>query len=290
MPDLKAIRRRIESVKNTEQITRAMKLVAAARLRRAQEAIESLRPYAYRLRDMIRNLALRTEEEHPLLAVREPEKVMLLILTSDRGLCGAFNANICRRAELYVAETEDIHQEVSLAIIGKKGREYFRRRKVPIRREHMEVLANVHIDRAIEIGSTMIEDYEKLELDAIYLVYNEFKSAMTQRVTVERLLPIPTEELAKELGFSAGVATDYIYEPSVEDLLDRLLPMYLQMQVYRALLESVASEMGARMTAMDSATNNAVEMIAKLTLQYNRARQAAITTEIIEVVSGAEAL
>jgi len=284
MPNLKAIRHRIGSVKGTQKITRAMKMVAAAKLRRAQENILALRPYANDTMKVLANVAARTEsDDHPLLARRDPKKVMLLILTSDRGLCGGFNSNINRASEDYVKEHGSEHDEISLAIVGKKGLSYFNRRDVPIRHKIMGVFEVLDWKKAAEVARTITHEYTQGDLDAVYLVYNEFKSIMSQNVVVEPLLPITPAEAEEGNG-------EFIYEPSQEALLDRLLPMYVETEVYRALLESVASEFGARMTAMENATQNASEMIDSLTLQYNKARQTAITNEMLEVVSGAESL
>jgi F-type H+-transporting ATPase subunit gamma len=284
MPSLKAIRRRISSVRSTQKITKAMKMVAAAKLRRAQMAILEARPYAMKLHEVLSDLAARAGggAAHPLLARREERRVMLLVLTSDRGLCGAFNANISRRAEKFLEEQRDVGVQVSFAIVGRKGRDYLRRRRYDIRRDYMNVLAELHYDRAVEIAGNIVEDYVAQDLDAVYMVYNEFKSAVSQRVVVEKLLPIEPAEIENPV--------DFIYEPGKAELLNFVLPRYAGAQIWRALLESVASEYGARMSAMEAATSNAGEMIAKLTLTYNRARQAAITKELMEIVGGAEAL
>jgi F-type H+-transporting ATPase subunit gamma len=288
MSSLKLIRKRIGSVKNTQKITRAMKLVAAARLRRAQENILQLRPYALKTLDVLSAVAARVSEEevaHPLLARREPKRVMLVVLTSDRGLAGAFNASINRAAYREWKEREAQGQQVDFAVIGRKGRDFLRRRGANIVREFTGVFENLSWDKAGEIGRYIVTEYAEMGLDACHLVYNEFKSAMTQHVTVEPLLPITPMEVP-----SGETAVDFIYEPSKGALLDTLLPMYVEVEVYRALLESVASEHGARMTAMESATNNAGDLIRKLTLEFNRARQAAITKELMEIIGGAEAL
>ena len=327
MANLKAIRKRIGSVKNTQKITRAMKMVAAARLAKAQIAITELRPYALKTLDVLSSVAGRAGDGavHPLLARREPKKVMLVVLTSDRGLAGAFNASVCKIAFARWKELEADGAEVSFSVIGRKGRDFFRRRGANIRRDFTGVFEDLTVDRAGEIGRYIVGEYtagglkrveaeereragiapsdEELEeaaealeiealepeLDAVYLVYNEFKSAMTQDVVIEPLLPI-TPETSDDEGEIASPAVDFIYEPSKAALLDRLLPMYVEIELFRSLLESVASEHGARMTAMEAATKNASEMIDKLTLQYNRARQAAITTELMEIIGGSEAL
>jgi len=288
MANLKAIRKRIGSVKNTQKITRAMKMVAAARLRRAQQAILELRPYAVKTMDGLSAVASRVEEHeeaHPLLARREPKNVMLVVLTSDRGLAGAFNANINKGAYKRWRELEEDGSTVTFAVIGRKGRDYLRRRKAKIEKDFTGVFEDLSIDRAGEIGRYIVDSYTRHDLDAVYLVYNEFKSAISQNVVIEPLLPIKPMASSEELG-----PVDFIYEPNKRALLDTLLPMYVEIELYRALLESVASEHGARMTAMDAATNNAKDMIGKLTLEFNRARQAAITKELMEIIGGAEAL
>lgn len=286
MSKLKTIRKRIGSVKNTAKITKAMKMVAAARLRKAQSAIETLRPYAFKTRDIIAQLAARADfSDHPLLEQRTPRKVELLILTSDRGLCGAFNSNINRSAERYIRLNAQGHETIELDIVGKKGVEYFKRREVSINTVFKDVLVDPNQEKASEIAEHAIRRFTEEGLDALYVVYNEFKSAMTQKVVVEQLLPVvpaPVDE--------GKAPPEYIYEPGKREILDAVIPGHVTLQVYRMLLESVASEMGARMSAMDSATKNAGELISKLTLQYNRARQAAITRELIEIISGMEAL
>ena len=287
MANLKDIRKRIGSVKNTQKITRAMKLVAGARLRKAQENIEHLRPYAIKTHEVLSGVAARVNPDegiHPLLSRREPKRVMLVVLTSDRGLAGAFNSNICKAAFNRWKQLEADGSEVCFGIIGRKGRDYFKRRNANIRHDFLGVFEDLSADKAGEIGRYIVEDYSALDLDACDLVYNEFKSAITQQVVIEPFLPIKPLELADD---QVG---DFIYEPSQVALLDTLLPMHVEIQIYRALLESVASEYGARMTAMDAATNNASDMIDRLTLQYNRARQAAITKELMEIIGGAEAL
>lgn len=288
MPSLKDIKKRVGSVKSTQKITRAMKMVAAAKLRRAQESIIQLRPYAYKIRDLISHLVeVVPHEDHPLLAHREPKKVLLLVVTSDRGLCGAFNANINRQTERYISENRALHDEVSLAIVGRKGQDYFRRRDVTIHSEHREVLSNPVFERAQVVAADIIDAFTGKNLDACYLIYNEFKSAISQSVVVEPVLPIPIPE---QVGEDSFAQSEYIYEPNKKELLSGILPLYVEVQIFRAILESLAGEMGARMTAMDAATKNAKDLIKKLTLQYNKARQAAITTELIEIISGAEAL
>jgi F-type H+-transporting ATPase subunit gamma len=286
MPSLKDIRRRITSVKNTQKITRAMKLVAAAKLRRAQDNIMAARPYTQELRQMIGELALRADEDdHPLLANRDPNRVMLVVLTSDRGLCGAFNTNVLRTAHNYLKENQDKHEEIQLAVLGRKGREYLAYREIEINQYFQGLDVGDALPRSEEIAAQVIDGYLGEQLDKVYLLYNEFKSAMSQRIVVEQLLPIVPMKL--ENGQSA---VEFAYEPDKETILDQILPMYVQVEIYRAALESTASEYGARMTAMENATNNASDMIKSLTLEYNKARQAAITKELLEIVSGAEAL
>ena len=286
--NLKAIRGRITSVKNTQKITRAMKLVAAARLRRAQETITRMRPYALQTLQMLSSLAARAgedEELHPLLARRPPQNVLLLVLTSDRGLAGSFNANASKAAFRFYEQLTQEGSNVTVGAIGKKGRDYLRRRGVPIKHVFSNIYEDLNYDKASHIGDAIVTEYAARDLDACYVVYNEFKSAITQKITVERLLPIEPMAVAEN-----ETAIDYIYEPDQKSLLHTLLPLYVNVEIYRALLESVASEHGARMTAMDNATRNAKDMIDRLSLQANRARQAAITTELMEIIGGAEAL
>ena len=287
MANLKDLRGRIRSVKNTRQITKAMKMIAAARLRKAQDAIEAKRPYAQRLSEVIGTLATRADaEDHPLLEVRKPKQVLLLVLTSDRGMCGGFNMNIARATERYVKDSGDQHEKTELAVIGKKGQEYFKRRpEYTVQKEYRDVFTNIGFAKAGEIGREIIDAYVDEGLDAVYMVYNEFKSAISQEVVVEKILPVEPKDDAKDEDL-----LDFLYEPGKRAVLDEVLPLYVNYQIYRAILESIASEMGARMTAMDNATRNASELIDKLTLQYNRARQAAITTELMEIIGGAEAL
>jgi len=287
MPSLKDIRKRIASVKSTQKITRAMKLVAAARLRRAQENIVKARPYAIKLHEMISELALRADaEDHPLLAVREPRKIMVVVLTSDRGLCGAFNTNILRTLEGKRRELAETHEEVRLAVVGRKGRDYLKHRSIEIHTYFPGLDVTTALDRAKEISDGIIEDFLDDNLDMVYLLYNEFKSAMSQRIVLEQLLPI----VPLELDESEGSNIDFVYEPSKVELLETIMPMYVHVETYRACLESTASEFGARMTAMENATNNASEMISSLTLEYNKARQSSITRELLDIVGGAEAL
>lgn len=286
--NIKIIRTRIASVKNTQKITRAMKLVAAARLRKAQENIVRMRPYAHQTLHMLSSLAARAGDDealHPLLARREPKNVLLIVLSSDRGLAGSFNASVSKAAFRHYNELTAQGSKVTVGAVGRKGRDYLRRRDVEIKHSFSNIYEGLDYHKANIIGDAVVADYAGRNLDACYLVYNEFKSAITQKVTIEKLLPI--EPMPVTEGESA---TDYIYEPDQHTLLNTLLPLYVNVEIYRALLESVASEHGARMTAMDNATRNAKDMIARLTLQANRARQAAITTELMEIIGGAEAL
>ncbi|HWP35094.1 MAG TPA: ATP synthase F1 subunit gamma [Thermodesulfobacteriota bacterium] len=287
MPSLRDIRRRIRSVRNTRQITKAMKMIAAAKLRRAQEQILAARPYANKLMEVMASLAARVDRErHPLLAKREVRRVELVVITGDRGLCGAFNWNILREADRLLAREAAAGHEPRLNLIGRKGRDYYRRRPYPRDQEVVGVFGGqIDYKVAAQVAKELIEQYAAAEYDRLYLVYNEFKSALQQRVTVEQLLPIEPAPVPE-----GTTAVDYIYEPDADQILGALLPKYVEVELFRALLESQAAELGARMTAMDNATNNATEMIDALTLQFNRARQAAITKELMEVISGAEAL
>jgi F-type H+-transporting ATPase subunit gamma len=289
MANLRAIRKRISSVKSTQQITRAMKMVSAAKLRRAQDAINAARPYARKMREVVQDVAGRAGgDAHPLLTPREGRKLALLVVTSDRGLCGSFNAGLTRGAYRFIAEHREQYEEISLFVVGRKGRDFFRRREVPIRREYLGVLGGIARVHAETISRELINGFLDGEFDEVQIVFNEFRSAISQVIRFEKLFPIALEKAEKEEHAGGGV--DYLYEPGQKEILAILLPKYVETQIFRVLLESVAGEHGARMTAMDSATNNSVDMIARLTLQMNRARQATITTELTEIVSGAEAL
>jgi F-type H+-transporting ATPase subunit gamma len=286
MPNLKEIKRRIQSVKNTQQITKAMKLVAASKLRKAQNAILEARPYAIKMMDVLNHLAARCNSDlHPLLDVRDGNRHLLLIITSDKGLCGGFNGSVIRRTAKYLEDNEK--DENSLIIAGKKGNDIFRNRPVTITEDIIGWSKDFDYLKAQSIGENLAEMFSEKKIDKVSMVYNEFKSVMQQEVVVEQLLPVVPEKLAhKENTF----VVDYIYEPDEEAILDQLLKRYMTVEVYRAFLESTASEHGARMTAMDSASRNAGKMIGELTLTYNQARQAYITKELIEIVNGAEAL
>lgn len=304
MANLKEIRKRIASVKSTQKITRAMKMVAGARLNRAQQRITALRPYAVKTGQVLAEVTAAANErldenggveaDHPLLARRPEQSVLLVVVTSDRGLCGAFNSNINKAAERLWKEKEAEGKNVQFAVIGRKGRDYFRRRNAPMFHVFSGVWDDLGMGQARLVARTILAPFLAGEVDTIYLVYNEFKSAMSQRLTAEPLLPVQSAMEGAE-SESANVADriqnrEFIFEPDKNALLERLVPMYIEITLLRALYESMASELGARMTAMDSATKNASEMISKLTLQYNRARQAAITTELMEIIGGAEAL
>ena len=290
MPSLQSLRRKIASVKNTQKITKAMKMVAAAKLKRAQDRILSSRPYAHQLRDVVRHLAERASPiSHPLLRKREGHKTELLVITSDRGLCGAFNANILRQATEFLKEHTEQGEQVSVSPAGRKGCDFFRRRTWTIRQEWPGIFDRLSFEHALDMGQDIIRHYNEGTFDQLYVVYNEFKSVMQQRVVVEKLLPI--ESLYEEAGEASAKAVGaYLFEPDEDELLETLLPKHFQVQAFRVLLESAAAEQAARMTAMDGATRNAGELIQKVTLFYNKTRQAAITKELMDIVGGAEAL
>ena len=283
MPSLLDIRRRIRSVKNTQQLTKAMKTVSAAKLRRAQERVVSARPYANQLRHVLSGLAAGIENVvHPLLEVRPEKRILLLVVTADRGLCGAFNSNLTKAAQNFLRQHEA--GSIQLFTAGRKGRDFFRRRHTAIIGEYTNFFSRLDMAHAKDISQQLIDLYSRAEVDAVYITYNEFKSVIQQRIVVEKLLPLGRADLKEP---TAGV--DYIFEQPPQEILNRLLPRYVEIEVYRALLESAAAEHGARMAAMDTASRNAGDMIESLTLNMNRVRQAAITREIIEVVSGAGA-
>ncbi len=281
MANVRDIRRRIRSAKNIQQITRAMKFVSAARLRKAQEKIIAARPYARQMIAVINSLATRVPEQcHPLLARRGEDNIELLVVTADRGLCGAYNTNIIRHALEFLARRSG--SRVELNILGKRGRDFFRRRSFAIRHEAVNILQKPSFADAAAIAKDLIEEFVKGEKDQVWLVYNEFKSVVSQKVVVELLLPIPRLENPDDAG-----RLEYLYDEPPEKIFSNLLPRHVEAQIYRALLEAAASEQGARMAAMEAATNNAAEMIEGLTLYANKVRQAGITKELIEVVSGA---
>jgi F-type H+-transporting ATPase subunit gamma len=283
MPALIDIRRRIRSVKSTQQITKAMKMVSAAKLRRAQEAMFAARPYARKMTEVLNSMASRaTPDAHPLLEERGHQKVLLVVITADKGLCGAFNANIIRTAARFLADRGK--GDVTLALVGRKARDFFRRRAVKVRSERVGVFQALRYDTARELARELMDAFTRGEADQVFLVYNEFKSVIQQRLVVDRLLPVERHAISPR-----DPALDYLYEPEPAGIFATILPKHVEVQVWKALLESQAAEHGARMTSMDAATNNASEMIDRLTLYMNKVRQAAITKEIIEVVSGAGA-
>jgi F-type H+-transporting ATPase subunit gamma len=285
MPSLIDIRRRIRSVKNTQQITKAMKMVSAAKLRRAQERALASRPYAEMMRRVLSNVAAAAagnEEASrlPLLQVRDEKRIQVIVVSSDRGLAGAFNANLFRRTQRFIDERGA--GSMQFEVVGRKGRDYFRRRGYTISGEHIGIIDRPNIEQAREIADKMIDLYSNAQTDAVYIAVNEFKTVMTPNIVLRRVLPV-------EMPEGGGEQVDYIYEQSPQELLSELLPRYVEMSIYRAMLESNSAEHGARMTAMDTASSNAGDVIQSLTLNMNRVRQAAITREIIEIVSGAAA-
>jgi F-type H+-transporting ATPase subunit gamma len=288
MANLRAIRKRIGSVKSTQQITKAMKMVSAAKLKRAQDAITAARPYARKMREVVEAVAVRSEEgAHALLTAREGTKLALLVVTSDRGLCGGFNSNLLRAAHRFLAANRERHEEIVVFAVGRKARDFFRRRGMEPRQEYVNVLGQLSYAHAERLSKDLVGGFLAGDFDEVQLVFNEFRSAISQVVRFEKLFPIAIERKERE---GAASEIDYLYEPSREEILAALLPKYVETQIFRVLLESVAGEHGARMTAMDSATSNAVDMIARLTIQMNRARQASITKELMEIIGGAEAL
>jgi len=297
MPSLQSVRRKIDSVKKTQKITKAMKMVAAAKLKRTQDRILAARPYALKMRDTIRTLSRRVNREaHPLLRKRDEKRIVVAVITSDRGLCGAFNANILRTAAAALKEFQSKGAQVEVAVIGRKGRDFFRRRSWKVRREVVDIFDKLSFEHGMLLGTELqvLEDYVTDRIDAVYAIYNEFKSAIQQRVVVERMLPIDwvveitdVKDTDQEPEQMAG---GYLYEPSESDVLKELLHRNFHVQAYRILLESTAAEQGARMTAMEGATRNAGELIKKLTIYYNKTRQTAITKELMDIVGGAEAL
>jgi F-type H+-transporting ATPase subunit gamma len=289
MASLKDIKKRIGTVKNTQQITKAMKMVSAAKLRRAQEAVVAARPYADKMADVLSSLALREDaDSHPLLAERGKGKALIVLITGDRGLCGGFNTNISKAAERFIREKGEGFESYELLIVGRKGNDYLKRRAgMEITKVHENLVGTgqVSYPTGALLGQEVIELYRSGDYDSVFLIYNAFQSAMTQVQTVTQLLPIVPKVVDE-----GSQVTEYIYEPNATEVLEEILPKHIEVQIFRSLLESAASEHGARMTAMDSASKNASEMIGKLTLQYNRARQAAITKELLEIISGAESI
>jgi F-type H+-transporting ATPase subunit gamma len=286
MATLRDIRRRIRSVQSTQKITRAMKLVAAAKLRRAQERILAARPYANKMSELLANLVSGAESGHPLLEQREGPRRQIVIITADRGLAGAFNSNILRRAIEFIRESNTT--EVTLVVVGRKARDFFRRRPYTIKRDMIGFWDRLAYSHASELADMFMQQYLDGEVDEVHLLYNEFRSVALQRPIRQQLLPIP--KTAEGDGDGAEAPVDYIYEPGPEAILNDLLPRHVRMQVFRALMESLAGEYGARMTAMEAATKNAKDMIDILSIQYNKARQEKITKELLDIVGGAEAL
>jgi F-type H+-transporting ATPase subunit gamma len=297
MPSLIDLRRRVRSVKNTQQITKAMKMVAASKLRRAQERIMGARPFALQMQRVLGSLAGRVDASiHPLLSAREPSpagRTLVIVVTGDKGLCGGFNTSVIKGASAVVLASP---QPCSLGLIGRKGRDFFGRRAFTVLFEQVNIFQRLTFADAQAIAKRAMDGFTSEEFDRVVIVYNEFKSVMTQKVVVDQLLPIPRAEVEGDAATRSGSPgqlvnlTDYLYEPSAQEIFNQLLPRYVEVQVYRALLESNAAFFAAQMTAMDTATKNSADMIASLTLYMNKVRQAAITREIIEVVSGAQAL
>jgi F-type H+-transporting ATPase subunit gamma len=286
MASLKSIKKRIVSVKNTRQITKAMKMVSAAKLRRAQENVVAARPYAKKLGEVLQSLAVNLEGDlHPLLEKREAKKLLLIVLTSDRGLCGGFNTNLCKAADRYIKEKTDSYEQISVMTVGRKGYEFLKSRYT-VYKNFSNVLAKPNYQTAAMLAQEVIDGFVAGEYDQVELLYNSFRTVMTQDITFQQMLPVEPEDE----GISEEAPVEFIYEPSVGELLAEILPKNIEVQIFKAMLETVAGEHGARMTAMDSASKNANEMIGKLTLQYNRARQAAITTELMEIISGSESI
>ncbi|TLY37217.1 MAG: ATP synthase F1 subunit gamma [Nitrospirae bacterium] len=286
MPSLQGLRRKIGSIKNTQKITKAMKMVSAAKLKRAQERILAARPYAKKMAVVLGSLSSRVNrQQHPLLRRSAGKRLELLVITSDRGLCGAFNANILRRAVEFLREKQETGYTVTVSLVGRKARDFFRRRAWSRRQEWVGVFDRLSYEHALDIGSDIVENFTNGTFDELYIVYNEFKSVIQQRVVIEKLLPL--ESLEPDEGALGG---GYLFEPDEEELLKVLLPKHLEVQAFHALMESAAAELGARMAAMDGATRNAGELIKKLTLYYNKTRQAAITKELMDIVGGAEVL
>jgi F-type H+-transporting ATPase subunit gamma len=287
MPSLIDLRRRIRAVKSTQQITKAMKMIAASRLRRAQERVVAARPFAQRMLRVLNGLVSRVDQDaHPLLRIPDPQqgRPLLIVITADRGLCGSFNSNVIKAAGQFILK-EGQGREIAMGLIGRKGRDFFRRRGFDVRYEAVGIFQKLSFNDAVLVADAAIDDFISGAASSVHIVYNEFKSVMSQRIVVERLLPIPRLDAAAD----AGPGVDYLYEPSPKEIFRDLLPRHVQVQIYRALLESNAAFYAAQMTAMDAATRNSADMIENLTLYMNKVRQAAITREIIEVVSGAAA-
>ena len=287
MPNLRDIQKRIVSVKNTKQITKAMKMVAAAKLRGAEERLKASRPYAAKLDEVISDLIARTniDKELILKGREEPKKAEIFVVTSDRGMCGGFNSQICKVAEKLYKELSEKYDSVSISTVGRKGRDYFKRRGYSLRHTFTDVLGDLDYSLAVEIGEQLVGDFQDGEFDVAYIAFNEFLTAMSQNALYRQFLPLADVEARQRETF-----VDFRYEPGKQEILDSLLPRQAAYILFKAFVESFAAEMGARMSAMDNATRNAEEMIDNLTLQFNRARQASITKELMEIISGAEAL
>jgi F-type H+-transporting ATPase subunit gamma len=295
MATLREIRRRVTSVTSTQKITKAMKMVAASKLRRAQEALISARPYARKMNELLRHLVTKVDPAvHPLFLEREVHRVLLVVVSGDRGMCGAFNGNIIKAAVDHVnTHYSNLLQEpngVRIVTVGKKATDFFSKRNYNLYAKHVGLFGNLHIGYARAIIQQLTDDYLKGEFDRVEVIYNEFKSVIQQRIVVEQILPIPPEQIQKTKDIHALAQVDYIYEPSIHEIINLLLPKHLNFLMWHVLLESSTAEEGARMTAMNNATENAKELIRDLTLSYNKARQASITKELLEIVSGAEAL
>lgn len=288
MASLKDIKRKVGAVQKTKQITRAMNMVAASKFKASQLRMENFRPYASKFMDVLNSLALRIESiSHPLLAVRDPRRIRVICMTSDRGLCGGFNTNLIKATERFLKDKTKEDKEISLINVGRKGRDFFRK-KANIIGQWVDVLSKFDMTLAVSISNDVIVPFIKEEYDELYLVYNQFVNVSMQRPTVVRLFPLPS--IGQDVDIDPDKRLDYLYEPSEEALLQKLLPMYVHVLVYRALLETSAGENGARMAAMDNATNNCEDLIRSLTLKMNKARQAAITAELMDIVGGTEAL
>ena len=288
MASLKDIKRKVTAIQKTKQITRAMNMVAASKFKSAQIKMDNFRPYAGKFMDVLNSLALRVETmSHPLLAVRDPRRLRVICMTSDRGLCGGFNTNLIKATERFIKEKVKDGKEVALINVGRKGRDYFRK-KANVLAQKVDVLSKFDMTLAVSIADEVISSFVKEEYDELYLIYNQFMNVSVQKPTVVRLFPLPS--IGQDVDVDPNRFLDYAYEPSAEALLERLLPMYVHVLVYRALLETSAGENGARMAAMDNATSNCQELISSLTLKMNKARQAAITAELMDIVGGTEAL
>jgi F-type H+-transporting ATPase subunit gamma len=291
MANLKDIRSRIQSVKNTQQITRAMKMVSAAKLRRAQQNIQNLRPFANKILQVIADIAVTHRVRHPLLSTNtDPKKVLFVLITSDRGLAGGFNNNLSRFALKYYNEKKSTYEKMDFLFIGRKGADYFKARKILGVETILNLAREISFAMAGNVADRLMEEFVAGGYDAVYLIYNEFKSAIAQELKIEKLLPVDLSSASLKSDGKAPFSKDMIYEPKPEEIIEELLKKHFTAQVYRAMSESVAAEHGARMAAMESATKNAGEMIRSMTLTYNKLRQASITTELIEITSGAEAL